>query len=330
MSMCLLAPGVHAQASTRPGAAGTAAIARTAPPAGLADETTRMAIGEFQAGRVEAAIRLARPVAERGDHDAEYLMGMFMESLPGATFGNYRESAIWYYRAAQAGLPAAMNNLAALHVDGKGVPIDYSVARVWYQRAANAGNALSQYNLALMHGRGQGMQRDEKSMQHWLRRSADAGFARAQAQLGRLYLDGTGVAADPAAAAAWFRRAAVQADVQGQYFIGLLLKNGTGVPRDLAESWLWLKRAAAQGHPLANWELARSYESGEGVVADNVLALRYYESAAAGDHVPSLKRLQDVFRGGELGQVADASKAAVWANRMQAIGGRAKAREAAP
>lgn len=327
LNVCFLAGRAVAQAPNPAEPAGMRLRVNPAPVPGLADEAIAAAVREFQSGRVPDAIRLARPVAERGNHDAEYVMGLFMESLPAATFGNYREAAIWYWRAAQAGLPAAMNNLAALHVDGKGVPVDFRVARLWYQRASDAGNALSQYNLALMYGRGQGVPRDEKSMLGLLQRSADAGFARAQAQLGRLYLEGTGVKADPVLAVDWFRKSATQGDVQGQYFLGLVLKYGTGTARNPDESWLWLKRAAAQGHVLANWELARDYETGDGVSADKVLALRYYELAAAGDHIPSIRRLQEVFRDGELGQIADLSKAAFWERKAGTLGARAAMRD---
>lgn len=314
-------PAVLAQASNLPDPGRAAPVVKPAAPATSAvmpQEIALKAMQDFREGRLPDAIQKVKPFADRADHDAEYLMGLFMESLPRATFGNFREAAIWYWRAAQAGLPAAMNNLAALHVDGKGVPVDYGVARSWYQRGANAGNALSQYNLALMNGKGQGAPRDDKAMLLWMRRSADAGYSRAQAQLGRFLFEGNGVAADPVQAVAWFRRAAEQDDVQGQYYLGLSLKTGTGAERNPAESWLWLKRAAAQGHLLANWELGRSYEAGEGVPADPVLALRYYELAAAGDHVPAIRRLRDVHLNGELGRPTDAPKAAQWEARLKA------------
>ena len=279
--------------------------------------TFTTALAAFQEGRHAQALSMVRPVAERGQHDAEYLMGQFLESLPAPTQAQYREAAIWYLRGAHAGMPQAMNNLAALHVDGRGVPVTYSIARHWYQKAADAGYAVSQYNLALMHGRGQGMPRNDVLMLQWLQRAASAGLGRAQSQLGRLLLEGRPTDTQAVQAAEWIRKAAQQSDPYGQYLFGLILLRGTGIAPDPAAARDWLKRAADQGLPAASWELGRAYESGAGPSTNPELAFSHYEMAARANHVEALRRIIAIHRNGELGRPKDPAKADFWSLRLR-------------
>ncbi len=214
-------------------------------------------------GNTAEGLRLLRTPASAGNRDAQFAIGVLLESGLAPSFAEYREAAHWYLAAAYAGHTGAMNNLAAQHVDGRGVPVTLSVARHWYERAANTGFAPAQYNLALMHGRGKGMQRDDARMVDLLQRAAATGYDRAQAQLGRLYLDGTGVKADPVKALEWFRQAANQGHAEAQYHLGMLYKLGAGVMADTVAARKWLALAAAQGHALGSRELAQLPGSGE-------------------------------------------------------------------
>jgi TPR repeat protein len=307
-----------------------------AAPAEFKDERNRDlfrgALTAFRNGRFEQALGMVRPLAERGHREAEYLMGQFLESLPSPTQAQFREAAIWYLRGAHAGLPPAMNNLAALHVDGRGVPVTYSIARHWYQKAADAGFPLAQYNLALMHGRGQGAPRNDALMLHWLRRAASAGLARAQSQLGRLMLEGNaggGQAEQVAQAAEWLRKAALQSDPQGQLYFALALQRGLGVASDPVAALDWLKRAADQGSPNAQWALGRAYESGAGTPVQPELAFAAYEEAARANHVDALRRIIAAYRDGDLGRPKDASKADFWSLRLR-LATRGRTSPAAP
>lgn len=223
-------------------------------------------------GNTAEGLRLLRTPASAGNRDAQFATGLLLESGPGPSFAEYREAAHWYLAAAYFGHTGAMNNLAAQHVDGRGVPVTLSVAQHWYERAANAGFAPAQYNLALMYGRGKGVPRDDMRMVALLERAAATGYDRAQAQLGRLYLDGTGVKADPAKAAEWFRRAANQGHAEAQYHLGMLYKLGIGVIADRTVAHKWLALAAAQGHALGKRELGKLVQSPESTTTDGKTA----------------------------------------------------------
>lgn len=278
-------------------------------------ETFLAAVAAFRDGRTSQAMGMVRPLAERGHHEAEFLMGQFLESLPAPTSAQYREAAIWYLRGAHAGLPQAMNNLAALHVDGRGVPATYSIARHWYQKASEAGYAIAQYNFALMHGRGQGVPRNDALMLQWLRRAATAGLARAQSQLGRLLVDGNTSGA--AEGVEWLRKAALQSDVQGQFHYATALQKGVGTTPDPAAALEWFARAADQGHAGAQWALGRAHESGTGTAAHPEKALAYYEAAARQNQPEALQRVIAAYRNGELGATRDSAKADFWSLRLR-------------
>ena len=276
------------------------------------------ALASFEKGDSQGAIRLLRPLASGGQREAQFLLGRMLESLRQPTQPHYAEAANWYFRAAQAGHADAMNNLAALHVDGLGVPVAHSVARHWYERAAVLGLAPAQYNLALMLGRGQGGPQDDSRMLAWLERAADAQYDRAQAQLGRLVLEGTGGKPPNAARAVQlFRLAADQGNAQGQYHLGILMQKGAGVPRDLEQAYRWLERAADQSHPLAAWELGVIYEMGLGVPSDADRSFRNYRTSAYAGHVPAIERMHDIHRNGGLGQSANPALAAFWAANLK-------------
>jgi TPR repeat protein len=67
----------------------------------------------------------------------------------------YEQAVEWYTKAAEAGLPKAMFNLAYSLEEGEGVAApDLPAAVDWFLRAAHAGNAASADNLCIMYSLG--------------------------------------------------------------------------------------------------------------------------------------------------------------------------------
>ena len=79
-----------------------AALAQRASPA-----TRRTGVDAWQAGNYDAAVREWRPLADRGDADAQY-------------------------------------NLAQAYKLGRGVPLNMTLAEQWYERAARQGHEQAQ------------------------------------------------------------------------------------------------------------------------------------------------------------------------------------------
>lgn len=288
-----------------------AAAAVPAPPP-AAQPVLERARAAWARGEHAAALELLRPVSLAGNRDAQFTLGLLMESLPGAGQVQLAEAANWYYRAAQAGHAGAMNNLAVLHQEGRGVPVTLSVARLWLERAATAGLAQAQHNLALLYARGSGVPRDRGRMLYWLERAAAGGHLRAQVELGSAYLQGDGVPGNPIRARQWLENAASRDDAEAQYRLGLLLRD-----TDPATALAWLRKAGDQAHALGAWEAARILENRPGP-EDAEAALEYYRASASVGHRPAMQRMLRIQSEGGLGQPPNPGLARFWTLRLQA------------
>ncbi len=96
---------------------------------------------------------------------------------------------------------------AAYH-NGDGVDQNLNVAIKWYLMAANAGHPAAQNNLGICYDRGDGVPQDCREAAKWYRSSADQGDETAQFNLGLCHLNGTGVPKDMVLAYKWFNLAA--------------------------------------------------------------------------------------------------------------------------
>lgn len=121
------------------------------------------------------ALRLLRPLAEKGHADAQTFLG------------------IMYGR-------------------GDGVPQDHAEEVKWFRKAADQGNADAQYLLGYMYGKGQGVPQDYAAAARWYRKAAEQGYGTAQASLGNVYAKGEGVPQDYVRAHMWFNLAGAQGD----------------------------------------------------------------------------------------------------------------------
>ena len=90
-------------------------------------------------GDYETALREWRPLAERGDAEAQYYLGSMYDRGIGVR-QDYAKAAKWYRRAALLGDGDAKNNLGAMFINGHGVPQDYVRAHMWFSLAAAQDN----------------------------------------------------------------------------------------------------------------------------------------------------------------------------------------------
>lgn len=150
-------------------------------------------------------------------------------------------------RAAAVSDPAAQVELAALYLDGKGVPADPVRAARLLEEAAIQGHAEAQYRLALLYEDGRGPGKDATLALFWYDSAATRGSVDAAVRLGAFYAEGLAVPRDFARAASWYRRAAAAGDARAQFALGYLYENGLGVGRDGDEARRWWAKAAEGG-----------------------------------------------------------------------------------
>jgi TPR repeat protein len=146
-------------------------------------------------GDYTAAAKELRPLAERGDAEAQYRIGLMFE------FGRgYKEDKAqgiaWLTKAANQGHSAAQQELGVIYTTGDGVPQDDAKAVAWFGKSAAQGNATAQFNLGVMTAKGAGVKEDIPKALEWFGKAAAQGFAPALSKLGIAYEEGTGVRQD--------------------------------------------------------------------------------------------------------------------------------------
>jgi len=187
-----------------------------------------------------------RPLAERGEASAQFLLGV-MASGGYGTPQDHREAARWFRLSAEQGYGLAQSKLGLLHLDGRGIARDYDEARTWLERAAEQDVASAQYALGWMHLEGRGVPQDEAEAARWLHLAADQGLAEAQINLGLMYLQGRGVAKDDAESVRWYGLAAQGGDPRAQARLAMMYEHGRGVPADPVAAYMWYALAAELG-----------------------------------------------------------------------------------
>jgi TPR repeat protein len=108
---------------------------------------------------------------------------------------------------AEKGDAEAQYSLGTLYAEGKGVEQNDATAFLWFQRAANQGVAAAQYNVGASYATGAGIGKSDVDAARWFRRAADQGMAFAQLNLGLLYAAGNGVPQDDVEAYKWLELA---------------------------------------------------------------------------------------------------------------------------
>jgi uncharacterized protein len=132
------------------------------------------------------ALRLLRPFAERGDANAQYLVG----NLYGSGYGvdsDPDEAVRWWRKAADQGEARAQDELGTAYVWGLGVHKDYSQAAKWFHKAAEQGEGFAQSSLGFMYEDGtKGVPQDYALAHMWLNLAASQGQPVAKIELDKL------------------------------------------------------------------------------------------------------------------------------------------------
>jgi len=135
------------------------------------------------------------------------------------------EAAVYYERAARAGVADAQYAMSQLCANGVGGKKQDDVeARRWLLLAAQQGYDTAQLDLATWMVSGRGGPREEKEGFSWMLRAASGGNVAAQNRLAKLYRNGLGTDPDLISAAAWYilaRRAGLTDPVMDGFLDGL-------------------------------------------------------------------------------------------------------------
>ena len=123
-----------------------------------------------QKGDYKTAFNEWKPLAEQGNADAQYNLGVMYDTGTGVLKDD-KEAVKWYLKAAEQGMADAQGNLGVMYDTGKGVLKDYKEAVKWYLKAAVQGYALAQYNLGVMYKNGEGVLKDSIKAKYWIKKA---------------------------------------------------------------------------------------------------------------------------------------------------------------
>ena len=129
------------------------------------------AVAAYQRGDYATALRLWHPLAEQGDAEAQFHLGVMYESGQGG-LRNDAEAIKWYRKAAEQGDAVAQFNLGIMYTKGEGASQNDAQAAHWYRLAADHGLAGAQFNLGMMYAEGQGVSQDYVQAHMWLNLAA--------------------------------------------------------------------------------------------------------------------------------------------------------------
>jgi uncharacterized protein len=132
----------------------------------------------YQASDYAAALKEWYPLANQGNADSQYNLGLMYRSGKGV-LKDYAEAVKWYRLAAEQGLAEAQNNLASMYNNGHGVLQDYAEAVKWLRLAAKQGYAEAQNNLGHMYYFGNGVLQDNVRAHMWYNIASTNGHPKA-------------------------------------------------------------------------------------------------------------------------------------------------------
>jgi len=128
----------------------------------------------------------------------------FEDGLAAYQHGDYATALRLLRPVAEKGNPQAQAYLGFMYIEGRGVPQDDAEAAKWLRLAAEQGYAEAQSNLGVIYIEGRGVPQDDAEAVKWLRLAAEQGYAEAQSNLGVMYAEGQGVPKDLEQALTWF------------------------------------------------------------------------------------------------------------------------------
>ncbi len=128
-------------------------------------------VAAYKRGDYATALREWRPLAEQGNANAQFFLGLMYGNGEGVP-QDYAKALQWWRKAAEQGVAGAQYNLGIMYDNGRGVPQDSAKALQWYRKAAEQGYAKAQYNLGIMYGNGRGVPQDYAEAHMWFNLAA--------------------------------------------------------------------------------------------------------------------------------------------------------------
>jgi localization factor PodJL len=139
-----------------------------------------LAVQALQA-RDPKAVDALKVVANQGYAPAQYKLGTLYKGDGSLVATDKAEARTWMKRAAEGGVPDAMNEYGYMFYNGEGGPQDRPTAALWFRKAAERGVVDGQYNLAQLYQSGKGVPLNPSEAYKWMKIAANNGADGAKA-----------------------------------------------------------------------------------------------------------------------------------------------------
>jgi TPR repeat protein len=146
--------------------------------AGAAFADVKAGVDAWQTGNYEAALKEWRPLADKGDPDAQFNLGQAYKLGRGVR-ADLKTAQSWYEKAAQQGHGQAQANLGLILFQNG----ERERAMPWIRRAADAGDPRAQYVLGTAMFNGDFIQKDWPRAYALMQRAAAQGLPHAATNL---------------------------------------------------------------------------------------------------------------------------------------------------
>ena len=188
-------------------------------------------------------------LAASGDAKAQLELAIALRDGKGIA-KNDAEAMQWAHKAADAGLPDALDFVGFAYLRGAVVKRNPPIAIAYFKAAADE-SAAAAFNLGQCYFGAQGTEQDCAKALDWWKKAAERGHGRAAAVAAMAYHAGEGIPADPVLARKLAERAAELNDPSGLVFLGELHFQAGEIEAAKAS---WNKAAqlfptTATGHP---------------------------------------------------------------------------------
>ncbi len=291
LSFCSFLLAAQLPAAVSLPAGGTEALSNEA------DSPAKEALTAFREGRLAKAIELAKPLAEKGNADAIYLMGYAYETGQGLEAS--RELAVENYRkAAATGHKDSIYRLSFILLASED-EAERSQAREALEKASKDDPAVAGRILGEAYLRGRlSKEPDFDKTVTWWTSAATAGDIPSLLLLARLHEGVFGFTdkKDPKKALGYYTKAAGLGDAPSMAALGSRLLNGDKDNRNEKEGRDWLKKAIDAKEYSAFLALG-DFE--ENVKKDPKAALVLYERGKDAGQVDCILRAADAYTEGK-------------------------------
>ncbi|KAG5439573.1 hypothetical protein PCANB_002149 [Pneumocystis canis] len=143
-------------------------------------------------------------IAEKGDVDAQLLLGKLFYLGTSSIERNFKKSFSYFKRIARLywkkngdpydekygpGAAETARYLGLMYFRGEGVAQNFRIAKIWFQRGINIGDAVCQNNMGMIYLKGYGDTNvDTKKATEFFKAASDQGLSAAKVNLAKIYL----------------------------------------------------------------------------------------------------------------------------------------------